>query len=149
MFRRRICCALLSMSILFLSSCTLCSQAKTSSWKNATGAEQHERLLWDAVKSKDWLNVESHLASSFVFVDSAGARDKAQRVKDLREMQVSELSLGDVNVTANGTGAIVTYTLTLKGVKAGNGTPSRVMSVWQQQKNGWVLVAMSETAAAK
>jgi hypothetical protein len=147
MFRRRISFALIALSLTFLSSCTLWSQPKNSSWKNATGAEQYERLLWQAIKEKDWLNVESHLASNFVYMEGSGTRDKQQRVKYLHELPpFTDISIGDVNVTANGNDAIVTYTLALKTAQ-GSSAPSRVMSVWQQQKSGWVLVAMTEMAA--
>jgi ketosteroid isomerase-like protein len=67
-------------------------------------------------------------------------------------MQVADYSLGEVNVTANANNAVVTYSLTLKAPSAGSptgGEARRFMSVWQQQKSGWVLVAMSEIAAAK
>jgi hypothetical protein len=148
MFRRRIYTGLIVLSLLSLSSCTLWSQPKRNSWKNATGAEQHERLLWQAIKDKDWLNVESHLASNFVYMGGAGTRDKQQRVKQLRELQISDFSIGDLNVTAHGPDAVVTYTLTLKTPSRANEQPVRIMSVWQQVKRGWVLVAMSETAVS-
>jgi hypothetical protein len=147
MFRRRIYPTLLALSLLaLLSSCTLWSQPKKSSWTNATGAEEHERLLWQAVKDKDWLNVESHIASNFVFMDGMGSKDKQQRVKELRELQISDFTLGEMNVTANNYDAVVTYTLTLKSPSHPNERASKIMSVWQQHKRGWVQVAMSQMA---
>jgi ketosteroid isomerase-like protein len=153
MFRRRFYAVLIAVALLpFVNGCTLWSLPKTSSWKNATGAEQHERLMWQAVKAKDWLNVESHIASNFVYMDASGPKDKQQRVRELRDMQVADYSLGEVTVTANANNAVVTYSLTLRAAGAGSptgGEAHRFMSVWQQQKSGWVLVAMSEIAAAK
>lgn len=146
MYRRRIYSALIALSLLSLSSCTLWSQPKKSSWTNAVGAEEHERLLWQAVKDKDWLNVESHIASNFVFMDGTGSKDKQQRVKELRDLEISDFSLGEVNVTAQGSGAVVTYALTLKAPSRPGERASKIMSVWQQHKRGWVLVAMSQMA---
>jgi hypothetical protein len=122
-------------SALFAQS--IWKEPKNPNWKSATGAEQYERLMWQAVQTKDWLAVESHLASNFVFLDSAGTKDKAQRLADLKQMSATDQAIKDVNVTASGIDAIVTYTL----------GPDRYMSLWQQQKSGWVMVAMSVTPA--
>jgi ketosteroid isomerase-like protein len=123
-------------------------EAKNHTWKTATGAEQYERLLWRAVKDKDWLAVESHISSNFVYMDPTGTKDKAQHVSDLKSMELNDVKIDDVNVTAQGTDAIVTYTLSRK--TASRDIPAvRIMSVWRQQKSGWVLVAMSETGLAE
>jgi len=130
-----------------LSGQSIWKEPKNQSWKTATGAEQYERLLWRAVKDKDWLAVESHIASNFVYMDSTGTKDKAQRVADLKSMELNDLKIDDVNVTAQGIDAIVTYTLSRKTSR--QDLPAvRIMSVWQQQKSGWVLVAMTETGLA-
>ena len=111
-------------------------EAKTFTWSNATGAEQYERLLWKAVQSKDWLAVESHIASNFVYMDAAGTKDKSQLVADLKAKGAPEGEIAEANVTAQGIDAIVTYSM----------GKNRIMSVWQQQKKGWSLVAMSVTS---
>lgn len=133
--------ALFSSSLLAQS---IWKEPKKQSWKTATGAEQHERLLWDAVKSKDWLAVVSHVSSNFVYLNSLGTQDKAQWVQQQKSEPLSEFRIDDVNVIAQGADAIVTYRLTSK---AANGTDSavRMMSVWQQQKSGWVLVSRAVT----
>jgi hypothetical protein len=136
------CRALFTTLVLFVLSQSVFSQtlwkeSKNPSWKTATGAEQYERLLWQAVKAKDWLAVESHIASNFIYQDASGTRDKQQRVADLKAATASA-ELTDVNVVANGIDAVVTY-------KMGS---TRVMSVWQQQKSGWVLIAMSVSPAS-
>jgi hypothetical protein len=50
----------------------------------------------------------------------------------------------------NGTTFVVTYTITLNGSVNGTGgsqpfpsAPQHMMSVWQQQKSGWVEIAHS------
>jgi hypothetical protein len=137
--------ALLSSS---LTAQSIWKEPKNHTWKTATGAEQYERLLWRAVKDKDWLAVESHISSNFVYMDSTGKKDKAQRVAELKSMEVNDLRVDDADVTAQGTDAIVTYTLSRKSA-SGDIPAVRIMSVWQQQKSGWVLVAMTETPSAK
>jgi hypothetical protein len=64
---------------------------------------------------------------------------------------LKEYSLGDLKTELNGSTIVVTYTITLTGT-AGNGTagsqplppsPQSIMTVWQQQKAGWVAIAHS------
>jgi ketosteroid isomerase-like protein len=121
-------------------------EPKTYTFKTATGAEQYERLLWDAVKNKDRLTIASHLASNFVRQDESGTRNKEEFLAQLDQTNLSDYSLAEVNVTPQGTDMIVTYAITLHGDKAGKPFPSepiRILSVWQQHKSGWVLVAQS------
>src|SRR3954466_8900535 len=109
MKRASIIAVLLSLSLL-LSAQSLWKEPKNPSWKTATGAEQCERLMWQSVKDKDWLAVESHMASNFVFMDAGGTQDKAQRLAKLKSQAVSATDLSDINVTPSGDHAIVTYT---------------------------------------
>jgi len=118
-------------SALFAQS--MWKEQKNPGWKSATGAQQYESLLWQSAQKKDWLAVESHIASNFVYQDASGTKDKTQHVADLKQMAITDVALNDANVTPSGDHAIVTYTM------GGN----RYMSVWQQQKSGWVQVAMS------
>jgi hypothetical protein len=126
---------------------TIWKEPKNANWKNATGAEQYTQLLWQAVRKKDWLAVESHIASNFVYMDGSGTKDKQQYVDYLKRLELSEHTLSDANVTASGVDSIVTYTLTLKPA-TGETESLRVMSVWQQQKSGWVLIAIARSKVA-
>jgi hypothetical protein len=129
----------LFVAAVLLSSLTAQSiwkESKNPNWKQATGVEQYERLMWKAVQEKDWLAVESHMASNFVFSDANGVKDKAQRIADLRAMS-NIPDVADAVVTPSGEHSIITYTL----------GKNRIMSVWQQQKSGWVMVAMASSAA--
>jgi hypothetical protein len=117
----------LALSIVSsLSAQSIWKEPKNATWKNATGAEQYSRLLWQAVEKKDWLGVESHIASNFVYLDRSGTKDKSQWVSDVKQASQSASDITDINVTASGIDAIVTYT------RAG----SRYMSVWQQERAG-------------
>lgn len=121
-------------------------EPKTYSFKTATGAEQYERLFWDAVKNKDRLAISSHLASNFVRQDESGTKNKEQYLAELDQTKLTDYSLAEVNVTPQGTAMIMTYVITLRGSSGGKPFPNepiRYMSVWQQHKAGWVLVAQS------
>ncbi len=118
---------------------------KHPTWKNATGGEQHERLMWQAMHNKDWTNFQRHLAPAFVGVDAAGKPyDRAGWVERWKSADVSAYSIGDLQVQPEGPDMVVTYLVTLGGVAGGQ---MRVVSVWQQVKSGWILTASTMTPA--
>jgi Domain of unknown function (DUF4440) len=113
-------------------------------WKSAPGAEQHERLMWQAIREKSWDEVEHHLAPSFVGVSANGQKfDRAGWVEYCKGLQIADLSLGELTVEPNGPDMVVTYDLQLSTTTPGNAF--RVISVWQQLKGGWVLISQSAT----
>jgi len=140
---------LFSMLLLvFSNACTKWEEPKTHNFKTATGAEQFELLMWDAVKSKDRLAISTHLASNYVRQNETGTKNKEQVLAELDQTTLSDYALADLNVTPQGADMIVTYQITLRGNHAGQPFPNepiRFLSVWQQQKAGWVLVAQSSS----
>src|SRR5262245_19067720 len=127
-------------------------EPKHPTWKNATGAEQYERLMWQAFRDKDWKEAEYRLAPTFVGVIASGqALDRTGWIAHWQANPIKDFSLGDVSVQPNGQDMTVTYVLHL----AGNGTASvqheglRVVSVWQHVKGGWVLITTSQTPAVE
>jgi ketosteroid isomerase-like protein len=140
---------LFSMLLLvFSNACTKWEEPKTHNFKTATGAEQFERLMWDAVKNKDRIAISSHLASNYVRQNETGTKNKEQVLAELEQTTLSDYALSDLDVTPQGSDMIVTYQITLRGSHAGQPFPNepiRFLSVWQQQKAGWVLVAQSSS----
>lgn len=121
---------------------------KHATWKNATGAEQYERLMWKAIRDKDWKAVEYRLAPMFVGVNSAGQElDRASWIEYWKSAGISDFSLGEVTVRPAGADMLVTYVLRLTGPPDKPQRPAavRVVSVWQGVKSGWVLTATSAT----
>lgn len=113
-------------------------------WGNAPGAEQYERLMWQAIREKDWAEVEHHLAPTFVGVGAEGKQfDVPGWLGYWKGLQVSNFSIGELAVAANGPDMVVTYDLQLNGASA-PASPLRVVSVWQQVKKGWILISQSE-----
>jgi ketosteroid isomerase-like protein len=131
---------------LLQTGCTAAAPPKVQTWKNSTGAEAYQRLFWQAVKQKDWLQVESHMASNFTYLSGAGSKDKQQTLDYLHSLELKDFSLGEINVNPSGSDAIVTYTITLVGTSSSSDArATRQMAVWQQQKSGWVMVALADT----
>lgn len=132
---------------LSLSACTMWPE-KPTAWSNATGAEQLERLWWQAVKDKNWKDVESHLTSTFVYQSSGMVRDRDATLELLKKLDVADYALGDAAIRPAGDAAIVTYTIDLKGTYDGRPlelSHARMMSVWQQQKRGWAIAAHADS----
>jgi hypothetical protein len=124
-------------------------EPKHPTWKNATGAEQHERLMWQAIHDKDWTNVERHLSPTFTGVTADGRMfDRAGWLEQWRSSEMREFSLGEVQIQPEGTDMKVAYILQLRA-SARTQLPSsslRVVSIWQEVKSRWMLTAMSITA---
>ena len=116
---------------------------KHPSWKNATGGEAHERLMWQAIREGDWRNFEQHLAPAFVGVDWDGkGYDRAGWVEHWKASAIRDYSLGEITVQPEGADMVVTYLATLPGTAPDQ---LRVVSVWQEVKAHWILTASSLT----
>jgi|SRR5579864_1339322 len=145
MLRRHLRLAGLLCGILLLLGCSVWTP-KPSAWSNATGGEQFERLWWQSVKAKDWPDVEARMASGYVAQSANGTQTKTDSVSRLKQLDISDLSLANVDVHPAGDSLVVTYSLELRGTLAGQPlslSHAPMMTVWQQQKRGWVAVAHS------
>jgi hypothetical protein len=137
--------------VLSLTSCTAYKAPKHSTWKNTTSLEAMERLYWQAIKDKDWNNVESHTASTYTHLSNNGVMSKEEALAVLRQADLVEFSLGDFQITDNAGTSVVTYSVTFtvdfEGKRTGPMTIHR-MTVWQQQKKGWARIADADSAPA-
>ena len=129
-----------------LTACTLWPEqrAYTSNWEQSTGGEALERNFWKEVKAKNWTELERHIAANFTSINPNGMNDRPGTLERLKALEVEDYSFGDVDTQMNGNTFVVTYTLVLRGKRNGeplSTEPRRMMSVWQQQKTGWVIIA--------
>jgi hypothetical protein len=132
--------------ILSVSGCTIGKEPKHQAFKNATGAEQHERLMWQAIRGKNWVDVEQHLAATFAGVDAEGKQyDRAGWVQRWKATPLRDFSMGEVTVQPNGADMVLTYELHLDEGANGANKALRVVAVWQQLTKGWVLISQSST----
>jgi Domain of unknown function (DUF4440) len=134
---------------LILTACTFNGEHPARSFAEATGGEGMERVFWKNIQAANWVEIERALASNYAGVTPTGTLDRTATLEQYRRWQLQEFSLGDLNTEMNGSTIVVTYTITLKGIiaNAGGGsqplpsTPQHMMTVWQQQKAGWVMIA--------
>ena len=124
---------------LLLAGCA--GPPKHAVWPNATGAEQHERLMWEAIQKKDWANYERHLSPTFIGVNAEGkVFDREGWLAYWKNSGGVQFSLGDINVQPEGIDMKITYVLQRQGE-----SPLRVVSVWQPIKVHWFVTATSLT----
>jgi hypothetical protein len=144
---------LLVFALLLLEWCTLWREHAVNNWTDATGGEGLEVNFWKEVKAKNWSELERHMAGNYVATTQDGDRlDRAAVLEHLRQLQLDDYSMGDVQVEMNGNTLVVIYTVTLHGTIAQRPLPAepiRMMSVWQQQKAGWMTIAHTTGSAVK
>jgi len=146
----------LTIAVLtFASGCTFYGEHPARSLSEATGGEGLERIFWKNVQAANWVEVERSLASNYTGITPAGTLDRSATLEQYRQWQLKDYALGDLKTEMNGSTFVVTYTITLNGTfsaAAGNGAagsqplpsaPQHMMTVWQQQKKGWLIIAHS------
>jgi len=137
--------------LAFASACTFYGDHPARALSEATGGEALERVFWKDVQAANWAEVERAIASNYVGMTPSGTLDRSATLEQYRRWQLRDYALGDLKTELNGNTVVVTYTVTLNGVTS-NGTggsqplpsaPQHMMTVWQQQKAGWVAIAHS------
>ncbi len=135
--------------LVFLSiGCTEARPPISQSWKDATGAEAYERSFWKAIEDADFASAERRLAPIFTLTVPTGiaARDKA--IEYFRALNLKHLDIADVRVDPEGADMVVSYAALLE--TKGSSVPRRyyMITVWQQVKRGWIMIAHSEVPAS-
>ncbi len=137
---------LLLTSAFVLQGCTLWGEHAVRNWTDVTGGESLERNFWQEVRAKNWPELERRMAGNFVSATPQGTKDRAATLERLKALQIDEYSLGNFQVELHGNTLVVNYDLTIKGNWDGRPLgpgPLHMMSVWQQQKAGWLAIAHS------
>jgi len=138
----------LAVLLAFLPGCTLYGDRPVvNHWADATGGISFERSFWEDVKDKNWNQLSGHVADNYLVTNAQGILDRATAFERLQHMDLKSYSLANVKAELNGNTFVVTYQLTLEGTMDDKPIPSapmRIMTVWQQQKRGWVAIARSE-----
>ena len=145
---RGVACGVLSLAAVLLleAGCTMFKEKPASTFAEATGGEGLERVFWKNLAAANWTEVDRAMAGNYAGVSANGALDKATALEQYRKWQLKDFSIGDLKTEMNGNTIVVTYTVTLSGTAGSQPLPTeaqRMMSVWQQQKSGWVEIAHS------
>ena len=132
--------------LILTSACTFYGDHPARALSEATGGEAMERVFWKDVKTAKWVEVERALASNYRGVTPSGTLDRSATLEQYHSWQLKDFALGDLNSELNGTTIVVTYSITMNGTAGSQplpSTPQHMMTVWQQQKARWVVIAHS------
>ena len=130
--------------ILTSAGCTVYAERPVKAFGEATGGEGLERALWREIQQQDWKDLDAHIASNFVYIAPAGRWERSSALEHIEKMQVQDYSITDLTTEMNRDTFVVTYTIILQGTLQGQSLPNqpqRHMTVWQQQKRGWMAIA--------
>jgi len=141
---------MLTVALMLTTACTFYGDHPARALSEATGGEGLERVFWKDVQAANWVEVERALASNYSGVTPGGTLDRSATLEQYRQWQLKDYALGDLRTELNGNTIVVTYTLTLNGSLNGTSgsqslpsAPQHMMTVWQEQKKGWVAIAHS------
>jgi hypothetical protein len=136
----------LLLALLICCSCTVWKQQPAKQFSEATGGEELERLLWQEIKAAHWTEVENHVASNYMAITRHGTQDRDGAIAYFKSLKIDDYTLGDFQTQLNGNTFVIVYTIQIHGTL--NGQPitagaHRVLTVWQEQKLGWMMIAHS------
>jgi len=75
-----------------------------------------------------------------------GTEDRAGALAYFKGLKLDDYTLGDFQTQLNGNTFVIVYTIDLRGTLNGQPLPQvprRVLTVWQEQKAGWMMIAHS------
>jgi len=137
------------VAVLVLVCTAACTMWKKpgSGWSGATGGEQLEKLFWQDVQNKNWTELEKHVGSIFAATGPGGTQSREAFLNQLHGYQLTSVSVADCATQLNGADLIVACITRREGGAPGLGAAA-TLSVWQQLKKGWVMVAHAESPLA-
>jgi hypothetical protein len=136
----------LFLSLMVALACTVYRERPASKFSEATGGEALESVFWKQLKAGNWVELDRSVASNYMGVTPAGALDRTATLDQYRQWQLKDYALGDLSTELNGSTIVVAYTITLNGTAGGQplpAAPQHMLTVWQQQKTRWVMIAHS------
>ena len=142
---RKTALVVLTLLVVLTSGCNMWTEKKNPSWKQATSGEHLGRLLWDDLASSRWDSVERRVAEFAIVTD--GSRSHSGRdavVSYFKSLHVPSAQIGELESRMNGADLVTTYTVAI-----GSAEPKRMLTVWQQVGDDWLLVAHSSTGTLK
>ena len=114
----------------------------------ATGADAtaNEKLVWDALKTKNYDAFGSYLTTDFVNIEPDGFHNKESSVKGVSMADFSKAQVGDwKTVKFDEDASLVTYTVTIPGMKPEKEYHS---TIWIKRDSKWQALFHQGTPAA-
>jgi hypothetical protein len=102
-----------------------------------------QKAVLEAIKKKDYDGFANILASDQIYVSSDGVYDKAENIKNVKEVDLTDVTFSDWKVLPLDKDAVVvTYTMTIKGQSKGRAIPSplRASSALVNRNGKWLEI---------
>ncbi|HXD32051.1 MAG TPA: DUF4440 domain-containing protein [Pyrinomonadaceae bacterium] len=113
------------------------AKSSTGSTSVATGPDPiaNEKLVWDAIKSRNYDQFALFLAADALEVEPDGVYDKSSSVKGVSSVDLSKAELGDwKSAKFDADAMLVTYTVTTPGAKV---SKERHSTIWVNRDGKW------------
>jgi len=131
-----------------LTACTEGKPPQSQDWSSATGAEAYERLWWRAIQDRDFKTASWRLGSIYTLMTPSGIRDHEQAEQYFQSLNLTSISLGELEVKPHGMDMVVSYVATVQSKSSPAPQRFYMMTVWQEAKKGWMAIAHSEVPAS-
>src|SRR5437867_11929779 len=102
--------------------------------------EKMEKQMWEDIKAKNWEVVESKIAEGFQSVHPDGARDRANEISLIRNLNVGQVEANDFWSTTSGDNILATYMISAQeriDLEQLPTKPAPRLSVWKKGASGW------------
>ena len=110
-----------------------------------------ERVVWDALKAKDFVAFEKMLATDYLEVLPDGVNDRAGTLTDVKDLTISDVTFSDWRmIPLDKDAALLLYSATIKGTFKGQPFPEgpyRNTSGWVNRDGKWQAFYYQETLA--
>ena len=101
-------------------------------------ATANEKLVWDALKSKNYDGFGSYLASDSIEVEPEGVYDRAGSIKGVQGFDFSKAELSDwKTVKLSDNASVVTYTVNIPDMKPPKGYHA---TIWANRNGKWQAI---------
>jgi len=137
--------------VLFIFSFSLFAFTETTENIDITGKELVQQL-WVNFKTNNWEEIEKQMGSGFQSVHQDGTRDKDAQIELLKGLDLSDYTISDYTVTAEGPVIIVTYKITVEETLEGTRLPERTvmrLSAWVKSGDDWKWIIHANLTAMK
>lgn len=110
----------------------------------SSDAQANEKLVWDAIKTKNYDAFASYLAPEAIEIEANGVFDKAGSVKGVQGFDLSKAELSEwKTVKFDADAALVTYVVRIPGQKPER---ERHSTIWANRNGKWLAMLHQGTA---
>jgi hypothetical protein len=102
--------------------------------------EKMERQMWEDIKAKNWKAVEGKIAEGFQSVHPDGARDRANEISLIENLNIGQVEFNNFKSTMSGDNVVVTYMISVQETIDLEQLPTKAtprLSVWKKGAGDW------------